>query len=105
MSELECTLVDVLRRRIDRQQEAVHLRQVVDADTLLEMQRTVETIAVDQSISRYCVSLAAATRTHPHVLIGASPRGALALQLTARAYAVIRFTSSASSTSPAVAAP
>ena len=82
--------VDVLRRRIDRQQEAVHLRQVIDAVTLLEMQRTVETIAVDQSISRYCVSLAAATRTHPHVLIGASPRGALALQLTARAYAVIQ---------------
>jgi MoxR-like ATPase len=35
------------------------------------------------------VALAAATRDHPHVLMGSSPRGALALMLTARAYAVI----------------
>ena len=81
--------VDVLRRRIARQQEAVHLRQVVDAGTLRDMQRAIETIDVDVSISRYCVALAAATRTHPQVLLGASPRGALALQLTARAFAVI----------------
>jgi MoxR-like ATPase len=53
------------------------------------MQQAIETIDVDESISRYCVALAAATRTHPQVLLGASPRGALALQLTARAYAVI----------------
>src|SRR3954463_4709350 len=39
---------------------------------------------------RYCVALAAATRDHSQVLMGASPRGALALMLTARAYAVIR---------------
>jgi MoxR-like ATPase len=82
--------VDVLRRRIARQQEAVRLRQVVDAGTLRDMQRAIETIDVDESISRYCVALAAATRTHPQVLLGASPRGALALQLTARSYAVIQ---------------
>jgi MoxR-like ATPase len=81
--------LDVLRRRISRQQEAVQLRQIVDAETLFQMQRAVETIDVDVSLSRYCVALAAATRSHPHVLLGASPRGALALMLTARAYAVM----------------
>jgi MoxR-like ATPase len=81
--------LDVLRRRIGRQQEAIQLRQVVDATTLLQMQRTVETISVDESLSRYCVALAAATRTHPQVLVGASPRGALALMLTSRSYAVV----------------
>ena len=35
-----------------------------------------------RELGRYCVALAAATREHPHVLIGASPRGALALLLT-----------------------
>ena len=40
-------------------------------------------------MSRYCVSLAAATRAHSHALIGASPRGALGLLLVARAFAVI----------------
>jgi MoxR-like ATPase len=39
---------------------------------------------------RYCVDLAAATRTRPQVLVGASPRGALALLLVARALAVLR---------------
>ena len=34
-------------------------------------------------------TLRAATRDHPHVLLGSSPRGALALLLTARAYAVV----------------
>ena len=53
------------------------------------MQAAVETVTVDDSVSRYCVSLAAATRRHPHVLVGASPRGSLALLLTARAVAVI----------------
>jgi MoxR-like ATPase len=37
----------------------------------------------------YCVELAAATRRHPTVEVGASPRGSLALLLVARALAVI----------------
>ena len=40
--------------------------------------------------ARYCVDLAAATRSHPDVLTGASPRGSLGLVLTARAWAAIR---------------
>jgi MoxR-like ATPase len=54
------------------------------------MQAAVETVTVDESISRYCVELATATRRHPHVLMGSSPRGALALMLVARALAVLR---------------
>jgi MoxR-like ATPase len=53
------------------------------------MQAAIETVTVDESISSYCVDLTVATRQHPHSLIGASPRGALALLLTSRALAVI----------------
>jgi MoxR-like ATPase len=53
------------------------------------MQRAVEAVTVDPSVSRYCVAIAQATRAHPHVLIGSSPRGSLALLLVARAAAVI----------------
>ena len=49
----------------------------------------IETVTVEESVGRYCVALAAATREHPQVLMGSSPRGALALMLSARAYAVI----------------
>jgi MoxR-like ATPase len=80
---------EVLRRRMDRQHEEQTLRAVTDAATLLGLQAAVETVTVDESVSRYCVDLTVATRRHQHTLIGASPRGALALMLTARAFAVI----------------
>lgn len=80
---------DVLRRRMERRTEAQTLRQVIDAPTLLAMQAAVETVTVDESIGRYCVELTTATRSHPHALMGASPRGALGLMLVARAVAVI----------------
>jgi MoxR-like ATPase len=80
---------DVLRRRLDRQQEAQRLDPVTDAAGLRAMQASIETVTVEESVGRYCVALAAATRDHPQVLMGSSPRGALALMLTARSYAVI----------------
>ncbi len=80
---------DVLRRRIARRREEQTLAPVTDAGTLVAMQDAVETVTVDDSITDYCVAVAAATRSHPHTLVGSSPRGSLALMLTARAYAVI----------------
>ena len=48
--------------------------------------RSVETVdGRRESVSRYCVALAAATREHRQVQVGASPRGSLALLLAARA--------------------
>jgi MoxR-like ATPase len=79
----------VLQRRLDRRQEAQRLDAVTDAAGLRGMQASIETVTVEESVGRYCVTLAAATRDHPQVLMGSSPRGALALMLCARAYAVI----------------
>jgi MoxR-like ATPase len=80
---------DVLGRRLARQREEQTLDAVTDAAGLLAMQAAIETVTVEESVGRYCVALAAATREHPQLLLGSSPRGALALMLTARAYAVI----------------
>lgn len=80
---------DVLARRLSRQREEQTLEAITDGDGLLAMQAAVETVTVEESLGRYCVALAAESRTHPHVLMGSSPRGALALMLSARAYAVI----------------
>jgi MoxR-like ATPase len=82
--------VDVVGRRLARRAEEVDLEPVVDAATLRAMQEAVERVEVDDSVARYCVALATATREHPDVLIGSSPRGSLALVLVARAFAVIR---------------
>ena len=80
---------DVLRTRIARQREQVVLDPVTDAAGLLEMQAAVEEVEVDRSVGEYCVALVSASRSHRDVLIGASPRGSLALMLCARALAVI----------------
>ncbi|HEX9999926.1 MAG TPA: MoxR family ATPase [Actinoplanes sp.] len=80
---------EVLRRRMSRRQEESFLQPVVDAATLQSMQASLETVAVEDSIGRYIVSLAAATREHASVLVGSSPRGSLALLLLARARAVM----------------
>jgi MoxR-like ATPase len=79
----------VLSRRMERQREEQTLPAVTDAAGLRAIQASIETVTVDDSIGHYCVSLASATRSHQHALLGASPRGSLALLLTARAFAVI----------------
>ena len=80
---------EILRRRMNRRQEEAFLQPVVDARMLQAMQAALESITVEDSIGRYIVSLAAATREHPSVLVGSSPRGSLALLLLARARAAM----------------
>jgi MoxR-like ATPase len=80
---------EVLRRRMSRRQEESQLTPVVDARRLMAMQAALEQVAVEDSIGRYIVSLASATREHASVLVGSSPRGSLALLLLARARAVM----------------
>ena len=78
---------EVLARRVERRQEAIALDPVIDAAGLLALQQVVEGVEVEASVGEYIVALVAATRSRPEVLVGASPRGALALMLCARAWA------------------
>ena len=81
---------DVIVRRVERQQEEIELDAVTGPAGLRGLQAAVERVRVDESVGRYCVALAAATREHRDALTGASPRGSLGLVLTARAFAVLR---------------
>ena len=81
---------EVLGRRMARRREEQQARQVVNATELLELQATMEDVTVSPEVGRYCVGLARATREHEQTLMGASPRGSLALLLVGRAYAVVR---------------
>jgi MoxR-like ATPase len=82
--------LQVLQSRVARQREEVDLERVTDASGLLAMQQAVETVTVDESVAAYCVALASASREHQHVLLGASPRGSLALLLVGRGHAVLQ---------------
>jgi MoxR-like ATPase len=64
--------------------------QVVDGADLLQLYDVVSDVHVDTSLERYIVALVRATRAHPDLALGASPRGSLALYKTAQALAALR---------------
>ncbi len=66
------------------------LEQVVDASDLLALQGAIADVHVDDSIYDYVLHLVRATRSHPDIALGASPRGSLALFRAAQALAAIR---------------
>ena len=79
----------VLERRRERMTDEVVLAPACGRDDLLAMQRSVETVHVDRSVGLYMVDLVAATRVHPQVQVGASPRGSLALLKLSRCRAAL----------------
>ncbi|HSB91333.1 MAG TPA: MoxR family ATPase [Anaerolineales bacterium] len=66
------------------------LRPVVDIPELLRAQAAVREVDVSGELRRYILELIGATRKHPEVYLGASPRGSLALFRTAQARAAIQ---------------
>ena len=80
---------EILRRRAERQTDEVSLEQVVDAKELMSMQDALEEVHVSSSVGYYIVDVVKATREHPDVQVGASPRGALALMKLSRGRALL----------------
>ncbi|HEY9267679.1 MAG TPA: MoxR family ATPase [Mycobacterium sp.] len=87
LSEPEETTM--LRRRLDRGSVPPTVQQVVDDRDLLAMQESVEQVTVHDDVLQYVVSLATASRQHPQVAVGASPRAELDLVQLARARALL----------------
>jgi len=79
----------MLRRRLDRGALTPTVRKVTDADDVIAMRESVEQVSVHDDVLRYVVSLATATRHHPQVAVGASPRSELDLIQLARARALL----------------
>ncbi len=79
----------ILQRRFGRKQEEQSVVAVCTPDELLGMQAAVEEVHIDDGVGKYAIDLVRATREHGDALVGASPRGSMALLLCARALAVI----------------
>ena len=82
----ERTLIVNLRR----EHPILHLKQVADVNQLPALQRQAWEIHVDDSLQDYIVRLVSATRVHPDLALGGSPRASLALYKTAQAMAAMR---------------
>ncbi|HEX6508661.1 MAG TPA: MoxR family ATPase [Chloroflexota bacterium] len=63
---------------------------VADGSELHELHELVSDVHVDESLERYILDTVRATRSHPDISVGASPRGSLALYKTSQALAAIR---------------
>jgi len=79
--------IEIMRRRMARGQEDVVLDPVADSETILDLQKTVEGIHVDDDVLGYIADIVQATRTQRQIEIGASPRGSLAIFKLSRARA------------------
>jgi MoxR-like ATPase len=78
---------------LSRQTRTSHIefiKAVVGREEILRMQSEVRDIYVEAALRDYIVDIVTATRNHPYVQLGASPRGSLALLHTAQARAALR---------------
>jgi len=81
---------EILERRLRRKDDDIPLSPVVTAQDFLSMRRLIEDMYVDPDVQRYIVDIVTKLRHHRQVVIGASPRGSLALVKLARAWAAIQ---------------
>jgi MoxR-like ATPase len=79
----------ILKRRRERRQDEVVLREIGTAEQVLEMREAVETVHVNADLENYIATIVHATRVDRRVAVGASPRGSLAFLKIARANAAI----------------
>ena len=78
---------------IERQQMAhpiESLEPVATAQEVMDLQRAIRAIYVDDLVKEYIVNLTDATRSHADISLGASPRASLAMYRGGQAVALIR---------------
>ncbi|MGW2094443.1 AAA family ATPase [Promicromonospora sukumoe] len=84
--------IDAEMLMLDRQEASTplaHLEAVTDGHTLLRFSALVRSLYASPSVKRYVVGLVGATREHPGLRLGASPRASLQLLRAAKAIAAM----------------
>ncbi len=80
--------IDIMRRQ-QFHHPITQLEQVASADELASAQEAVRSVYVAPAVERYIVQLINQTRQHPDLMLGASPRGSLALYRAGQARAAM----------------
>ncbi len=81
--------VEVLRRA-ENKQPIQEIGAVMTVDELLALQQAVQQIYIEDGVKGYIVDIARATREHPKVYLGVSPRASVALMKASQAYAFMQ---------------
>lgn len=69
---------------------ALKLKPILECENIIQLQEVVSSVKVDEAIVEYIMNIVEATRNHPMVKLGASPRGAIMLYRAAQSYALIK---------------
>lgn len=79
-----------LLSHLQREHPITHLEQISDGSQLLPIQKMIWEVYVENSLYEYIIRLVTATRNHPDLTLGGSPRASLALFKTSQALAALR---------------
>jgi MoxR-like ATPase len=81
---------ELLRRRAGRDVQTPSVDSILDPDSVRALRQVAETVHIDEDVLKYVARVGRATRNHPQVEVGVSPRGTQKLFESARAHAVIQ---------------
>lgn len=76
--------------RVEKVHPIENIQPVLSPENILEMQNEVKDIYVDELVKTYILKIVHATRNHPNIRLGASPRGSIMLMRAGQAEAYLR---------------
>ena len=79
----------ILLESVSNEDAVADVTPVLDAERVLALQNAVDRVRADDSIVDYLMAIIDATRTHPRLRVGASPRASIGLFRAARAAALV----------------
>jgi MoxR-like ATPase len=77
-------------KNLQHEHPITQIDQVVDGEKIMTLRKIVWDVHVEDIVQDYIINVINATRKHPDLALGASPRGSLAIYKTAQALAAIR---------------
>ncbi len=95
MLRLTMGFPDIIREiEIIKSRQNIHplelVNSVADADDIINLQQVCENIFIDDKVYMYIAKLIEATRNHPLIRLGVSPRGTIALTSATKATAMLK---------------
>jgi len=87
-AEAELKIYQRYQNGLINQQDLAQINPVADSNKILALRQSITTITIRTEILNYLTQVIRATREHPLLLSGASPRAGVNLMLSAKAFAV-----------------
>jgi MoxR-like ATPase len=81
--------VEILERE-EHEDPLNRVKAVISPETIVELQAAARAVDVVRPLKEYIVQVVTATRIHPDVMVGVSPRGGVSLQRLAQGLAALR---------------